>query len=48
LISNVTGGAAVVFGVCVTVPGAYPSGVPGTDVSGSITLGNYIEFILIH
>lgn len=24
--------------------GAYPSGVPGTDVSGSLTLGNYIEF----
>ena len=48
LISNVTGGAAVVLGVCVAVPGAYPSGVPGTDVSGSITLGNYIEFVLIH
>ena len=48
LISNATGGAATVFGVCVAVPGAVPSGVPGTDVSGSITLGNYLEFILIH
>jgi hypothetical protein len=47
-ISNVNAGAGVVVGVCVTVPGAYPSGVPGTDVSGSITLGNYIEFVLIH
>ena len=25
---------------------AYPSGVPGTDVTGSITLGNYIPIIL--
>ena len=48
-ITNVVGGGAgVVLGVCVTAPGAYPSGVPGTDVSGSITLGNYIEFVLIH
>ena len=47
-ISNASAGSAVVMGVCVTVPGAYPSGVPGTDVSGSITLGNYLEFILVH
>jgi len=47
LITNVAG-AAVVLGICVTAPGAYPSGVPGTDVAGSITLGNYIEFVLIH
>jgi len=45
--SNTSAGSAVVVGVCVTVPGAYPSGVPGTDVSGSITLGNYLELILI-
>jgi len=47
-ISNVAAGNAIVMGVCVTTPGAVPSGVPGTDVTGSITLGNYIEFVLIH
>ena len=46
-LSNATAGNAIVVGICVAVPGAYPSGVPGTDVSGSITLGNYLEFVLI-
>ena len=28
------------------LPGAFASGVPGIDINGSITLGNYIEFKL--
>jgi len=32
--------------VCVGASQAYPSGVPGTDVSGSITLGNYVPVVL--
>jgi hypothetical protein len=36
-----------IVGIVTKVPGAYDSGVPGIDVeSGSITLGNYMEFIL--
>jgi len=45
-ISNVAG-AGIVLGVCIAAPGAYPSGVPGTDVSGSITLGDYIDMWLV-
>jgi len=33
-------------GVCTGASQAYPSGVPGTDVDGSITLGNYACFVL--
>jgi len=33
-------------GICVAGPTSYPSGVPGTDVDGSITLGNYACFVL--
>ena len=33
--------AAQNVGLCVAAAQAYPSGVPGTDVQGSITLGNY-------
>lgn len=39
-------GAAVVAAVCAATPGAYPSGVPGTDVSGSMSLGTYIDILL--
>jgi len=35
-----------IVGIVTKVPGAYDSGVPGIDVNGSITLGNYMEFIL--
>ena len=35
-----------VCGLCVGASQAYPSGVPGTDVSGSITLGNYVPVVL--
>lgn len=33
-------------GRCVSAPAAYPSGVPGTDVAGSISLGTYLRFHL--
>jgi hypothetical protein len=36
-----------VVAVCTRAAGAYDSGVPGIDVNGSITLGNYIEFKLL-
>ena len=32
-----------IVGRCVVAPTAYPSGVPGTDVAGSITLGTYLR-----
>jgi len=44
-ITNVAG-AGIVAGVCLAAPSAYPSGVPGTDVSGSLSLGNYIKIML--
>ena len=44
-ITNVAG-AGIVAGVCLATPTAYPSGVPGTDVSGSLSLGNYIKIML--
>jgi hypothetical protein len=40
------GAVGAVVGIVTKVPGAYDSGVPGIDVNGSITLGNYMEFIL--
>lgn len=39
-------GNAVVAAICAATPGAYPSGVPGTDVSGSMSLGTYIDILL--
>ena len=39
-------GLAQVVAECKKVPGPYDSGVPGLDVNGSITMGDYIEFIL--
>jgi len=41
-------GAAVgeEVGICVAGAQAYPSGVPGTDVQGSITLGDYAAIVL--
>jgi len=44
LTSRATGTHRV--GTCVGVPGPAESGVPGTDVRGSMTLGNYLTFIL--
>ena len=34
-------GAGQTVGICTGAAQAYPSGVPGTDVQGSITLGDY-------
>lgn len=38
--------SAQIVATCTAVPAAYASGVPGIDINGSITLGNYIEFKL--
>jgi hypothetical protein len=38
-------GAAQIVGRVVSV-GEFPSGVPGTDVDGDISLGEYLTFIL--
>lgn len=39
--------SAQIVAYCVKAPGAYPSGVPGIDVDGSLTLGNYMEFKMV-
>ncbi len=41
-----TGTIGETIAVAVGASQAYPSGVPGTDVTGSITLGNYVPVIL--
>ena len=38
--------AGEVVGLCVSGVTSYPSGVPGTDVDGSITLGDYFAVAL--
>jgi hypothetical protein len=38
--------AIVRCGICVAVPAAFRSGIPGVDVNGDISLGNYMEFRL--
>jgi len=38
---------AQIVGLCVGPIAAFPSGVPGTDVTGSITLGNYVTFKML-
>lgn len=38
--------SAQIVGTVTAVPAAYASGVPGIDINGSLTLGNYIEFKL--
>jgi len=43
---STTAGANVQVGVLTQGPSAYPSGVPGTDVTGSISLGDFITFVL--
>ena len=32
---------------CTVAPGPYESGVPGTDINGSMSLGNYLEFKMV-
>jgi hypothetical protein len=46
LTSSTPGGTANVVAKLVAAPTAWPSGVPGTDVSGSTSLGTYITFVL--
>lgn len=46
LLSVVNAGSQIKVGTCVVPPRQYPSGVPGTDVNGSTTLGSYMTFIL--
>jgi len=46
LLSDVAGAGNVV-GIVVSAPAAYPSGVPGTDINGSMSLGTYLIFKLI-
>ena len=36
-----------VIGSLTKIPGAFDSGVPGIDVNGSLTLGNFMEFKLV-
>jgi hypothetical protein len=43
---STTAGTGNIIGMVAAVPGAYPSGVPGTDVDGSISLGTYLDVIL--
>jgi len=45
LFTNVNGGGTVV-GTCVAAPSLYPSGVPGTAVDQSMSLGTFLDFIL--
>lgn len=46
LLSSDNTNSATVVGRLITGPDDYPSGVPGTDVAGSITLGTYVRFKL--
>lgn len=47
LLTNVDPSAtSQIIGYVTKVPGAYDSGVPGTDVNGSLSLGSYLEFKL--
>lgn len=46
-LTTTSAGAAVVVARLTKAPADYPSGVPGTDVNGSITLGSYLEFKMV-
>lgn len=46
-LTTVDTGSQVQVGRCVVTPRDYPSGVPGTDIDGSITLGSYMTFVLV-
>lgn len=47
LFTPTAAGNNVVVGIAAAFPGAYPSGVPGTDVAGSMSLGTYLDVILV-
>lgn len=44
-VTNVNGGGNIIGSVA-AAPAAWPSGVPGTVVEQSMSLGNYLDFIL--
>jgi len=46
LLTMTDAGSGRVVGRVVEGPSEYPSGVPGTDVEGSITLGEFVRFVL--
>ena len=46
--TTAAGAGGVVAGMCIAAQSAQPSGVPGTAVGGSTTLGNFIEVQLRH
>ena len=39
--------SAQIVAYCTVAPGPYESGVPGTDINGSMSLGNYLEFKMV-
>jgi len=43
-LTTVPSAAGQIVGRVVKVPGPYASGVPGIDIDGSISLGNYLEY----
>ena len=45
-LTNVASTSGQIVGYVTKAPAAYDSGVPGTDINGSLTLGNYMEFKL--
>ena len=45
--TNVASTSGQVVAILTQVPGDFDSGVPGIDINGSLTLGNFIEFKLI-
>ena len=47
LTTSNNGGAALAVGQVLATPEMYPSGVPGTDVEGSISLGTFITIKLL-
>lgn len=46
-LTNVDAGNAQVVAICVAPIAMYPSGVPGTDIDGSMSLGNFVTFKLV-
>jgi hypothetical protein len=45
--TNVLSTSGQIVGYVTKAQGPYESGVPGIDINGSLTLGNYIEFKLV-
>ena len=46
-LTNVASTSGQVVAICTKVDGPFDSGVPGLDINGSLTLGNFIEFKLV-